>query len=290
MDGYIISTKNGSSICFGWLPSTTNKQGTKVYLNIYDLSPANDVLYPIGFGFHHSGVEVLGVEYSFASGAGIFEATPKLAPNARFRVSLEMGVFEGGPEELRKAISELRNEFGPDDYHLIRKNCNSFANALVWKLVGRSIPGYVNRLADIGYCCSLLLPKKFLDQAPVGDPNKKRDSNNNSSGGFQMFAPTGSRTATSKSSASHNNNSNTSSAFTGMGARLSGGSSLTSSSSASSSEGLFGQWMSSSGSASRQGSSSNNKSDDLKDRREKARMAALARLERNKNDAIQNQD
>jgi len=51
-----------------------------VVLNIYDLSPANDYLYPIGFGLHHSGVEILGVEYSFASGGGIFESRPKVAP------------------------------------------------------------------------------------------------------------------------------------------------------------------------------------------------------------------
>lgn len=42
--------------------------GTKVFLNVYDLAPANEFLYPVGFGFHHSGIEVLGSEYSFASG------------------------------------------------------------------------------------------------------------------------------------------------------------------------------------------------------------------------------
>ncbi len=33
-------------------------------------------------GLHHSGVEVLGREYSFASGGGIFDSTPKDAPGA----------------------------------------------------------------------------------------------------------------------------------------------------------------------------------------------------------------
>jgi hypothetical protein len=59
--------------------------GTLVILHIYDLSPANDYLYPVGLAIHHSGVEVLGVEYSFASGAGIFESsTPKIAPGMFF--------------------------------------------------------------------------------------------------------------------------------------------------------------------------------------------------------------
>jgi hypothetical protein len=54
-------------------------------LNVYDLSPANDYLHPIGFGLHHSGVEILGTEYTFASGAGIFNHSPQDAPGAKFR-------------------------------------------------------------------------------------------------------------------------------------------------------------------------------------------------------------
>ncbi len=79
--------------------------GTKVFLNIYDLSPANEYLHPIGFGIHHSGVEILGSEYSFASGGGIFQSAPKDAPGAKFRESMELGSFFGGISELNKAIS-----------------------------------------------------------------------------------------------------------------------------------------------------------------------------------------
>jgi PPPDE putative peptidase domain len=79
-------------------------QGTKVLLNIYDLSPANDALWMIGFGLHHSGVEISGTEYSFASGGGIFESTPKQASGAQFRVTVELGAYDGGQAELRKAL------------------------------------------------------------------------------------------------------------------------------------------------------------------------------------------
>ena len=44
-------------------------------------------LYPVGFGLHHSGVEIMGVEYSFSSGSGIFESDPKEAAGAKFRES-----------------------------------------------------------------------------------------------------------------------------------------------------------------------------------------------------------
>jgi hypothetical protein len=59
----------------------------------------------IGMGLHHSGVEILGREYSFASGGGIFDSSPKDAPGAKFRESIELGSFDGGSSELQSAIS-----------------------------------------------------------------------------------------------------------------------------------------------------------------------------------------
>ena len=216
-------------------------------MNIYDLAPANDFLWPVGFGLHHSGIEILGTEYSFASGGGIFESSPKDAPGARFRVSVELGAYDGGQAELQKALSELRDDFGPDDYNLIRKNCNHFANALSYRLLQRGIPAYVNRLADIGFCCSCLLPRSLIEHAPVGDP-----TGSSSSGGSGGWALTSSKKQTA------------SAAFTGSGARLGGGSSSVGGG------GLL--------SALHPGSST--RTDDLTDRREKARLAALARMER----------
>jgi hypothetical protein len=228
--------------------------GTKVFLNVYDLSPVNDYLYIAGLGLHHSGVEIMGSEYSFASGAGIFESSPKFAPGARFREQIDLGSFDGGQAELKKAISILRDDFGPDDYNLIRKNCNHFANALVRKLMNKAMPGHVNRLADIGMCCSCFLPKKLLENAPVGDPNA---SSSGGSSGFLVKA--GNRSSPPNSGAVQQ------ASFGGSGARLGG----TSTSSSSSSD-----------------TSSNQKSspDDLTDRREKARKAALLRLELNQQD------
>lgn len=220
--------------------------GTKVFLNVYDLAPANEYLYPIGCGFHHSGVEILGAEYSFASGAGVFDSTPKQAPGARFREQILMGVFDGGQGELKQALDELRDDFAPEEYNLIRKNCNHFSASLCWRLLGKRIPPHVNRLADLGVCCSCLLPRQLVENAPVGDPNA---SSSSGSSGF-LVKPGTRATNSSKTAAS---------AFSGQGNRL--GSSIASSSS----------WSAKSGSK---------KEDELTDRREKARKAALARLER----------
>ena len=236
---------------------------------MYDLSPANDYLYPIGFGLHHSGVEIMGVEYSFGSGSGIFEMPPKQAPNAKFRTQIELGSYDGGSKELNMALDDMRHgsgKFGPADYNLITNNCNHFANGLVWRLLRKTIPPHINRLADLGNCCSCLLPRQLLQQdAPVGGTT----SGSGLSGGRipnQSSMQRGSGSGVSSSIA-----------FTGKGQSLGGGSSTASTASSSSSSGLFSRLAGSSPGGSNPSSSTE---DGLKDRREKARMAALARLER----------
>mmetsp|Transcript_12610 Transcript_12610/g.21365 ORF Transcript_12610/g.21365 Transcript_12610/m.21365 type:complete len:245 (+) Transcript_12610:113-847(+) len=223
------------------------RMGTVVLLNVYDLSPANEYLYSMGMGLHHSGVEILGKEYSFASGGGVFDSTPKEAPGAKFRESIELGSFEGGSAEVSSAISDLRGDFGPDRYNLIKRNCNHFANALVWRLLRRTIPGHVNRLANIGQCCSCLLPKKLLEESPVG-PNS---GGGGSGGGFEVYGRD-----------SKKNDSISTPAFSGSGVTLG-------SQDSGSRVPLLGSWR----------GGGKKKDETLTDRREKARMAALARFE-----------
>lgn len=167
---------------------------------------------------------------------------------AKFRESIELGSFDGGSSELQSAISDLRDEFGPDRYNLIRRNCNHFANALVWRLLNRSIPGHVNRLADFGVCFSCILPKKLLEEAPVGGSS----SGEGSSSGFQVFGRPG-------GNSKKDDGASSTAVFSGSGHTLT-------------TEDKSSRW-------SLRGSSSNKKGDDsLTDRREKARMAALARM------------
>ena len=213
--------------------------GSKVILNIYDLAPgANNMLYVVGLGLHHSGVEIDGVEYSFAQGAGIFEQSPKVVPNAIFRESIDMGVLTDAPSSqvVRRALADLREDFHGDAYHLIRRNCNHFANAFCWVLLRKAIPAYVNRLAELGICCSCLLPKKLLEDSPVRAPGDTTNS------GFQKFGPT--RTVVYSS---------TQPVFSGSGLAL--------------------------GSSTSRNSTHRTAAEDLTDRRERARKAALARLD-----------
>lgn len=242
-------------------------------MNIYDLSPANEYLYAVGMGLHHSGIEIGGDEYSYGSGGGIFDGPPKFAPGAKFRCQVELGIFDGGTQELNKALDELRHNggFGRNDYNLIRRNCNHFCNALSWKLLRKPIPPYVNRLANIGECCSCLLPKTLLGDSPVGGS----DNNNN-----RMLVGVPSTVSMNRGGSSVN-------AFAGKGHSLGGPSNSTNStgggetsSSTSETTGLLSRWSSLTSKGSNAGVNSNHSIDDLTDRREKARIAALARLER----------
>jgi deubiquitinase DESI2 len=243
------------------------RMSTKVVVNVYDLSPMNDCLYSLGIGLHHSGVEIMGSEYSFASGAGIFEAPPRMAaPGAIFREQIEMGTFDGdGASELKRVLADMQAEFKANgDYNLIYKNCNHFANALCWRLLRKTVPAHVNRLSSIGAFCSCLLSRQLLENAPVGDPNNAANNNNNSeTKSFLMYAPPG------RSSTTNGASGNGTTVFSGAGARL-GGSSMTSTPSTTPIDRGGGSSSSSSGG-----------NIDLTDRRERARKAALARLEQN---------
>lgn len=220
------------------------KPAVTIYVNLYDLSPANElILHTIGLGLYHSGVEVLGSEYTFAASAGIFSHTPRDAgPQAKFRSQLTIGTFEGGPAEVQAAIRTLANaRFGPNDYNILQNNCNTFANALCYKLCGIALPAYVNRAADYGVFCKCLFPKEVLKGSPV--------NNNPDIGGPESTAQQTTSTTTTV-------------AFSGTGSKLGGasGSSTSTSSGGSSSTGHHDAVA-------------------LKDRRDKARLAALARLE-----------
>lgn len=265
---------------------------TKVLLNVYDLSPANDYLVVVGMGLHHSGVEILGREYSYGSGGGVFDGPPRTAPGARFRCQLDLGTFEGGMDRLHRALDELRHGggFGPDGYNLIRRNCNHFCNALVWQLARRTIPPHVNRLANIGECCSCLLPRQLLlGDSPVGGGSENASGNRASSVAGGAAPPGASMNRTGGAAA---DGGGSVIAFAGKGQSLGGtaGGGGGTSSSSSETTGLLSRWSTTSRASSTVSTGSISQSvDDLTDRREKARIAALARLERSQQQSPQQQ-
>ncbi|KAK4794520.1 hypothetical protein SAY86_012514 [Trapa natans] len=136
---------------------------TPVFLNIYDLTPANGYFYWAGLGIFHSGVEIYGVEYAFGAHdyptSGVFESDPQKCPGFKFRRSILIGTTSLGPMEVREFIERLAKSYYGDTYHLFVKNCNHFCDDMCYKLTGKRIPKWVNRLARIGSLCLCILPQ-----------------------------------------------------------------------------------------------------------------------------------
>ncbi|KAI4380438.1 hypothetical protein MLD38_006630 [Melastoma candidum] len=138
---------------------------TQVVLNVYDLTPINNYTFWVGFGIFHSGIEVHGKEYGFGAHdfpiSGVFEVEPRNCPGFLYRNSIQLGKINMPPSEFRSFIEAMASEYHGDTYHLISKNCNHFTDDISWRLTGRHIPGWVNRLARLGALCSCLLPESL---------------------------------------------------------------------------------------------------------------------------------
>lgn len=145
-----------------------------VFLNVYDLTPINGYMYWAGLGIYHTGVEVHGAEYAFGAhdfpASGVFEVEPRQCPGFKFRKSIFMGITYLDPREVREFMEQQSGNYYGDMYHLIIKNCNHFSDDICYKLTGKRIPKWVNRLARIGSVCSCVLPESLKATAVPKEP------------------------------------------------------------------------------------------------------------------------
>ncbi|XP_020691639.2 deSI-like protein At4g17486, partial [Dendrobium catenatum] len=139
--------------------------GTPVILNVYDLTPLNDYLYWCSLGIFHSGIEVHGSEYGFGAHdiptSGVFKFEPRNCPDFVYRCSILLGFTNMPPSAFRTFLESMVSEYYGDTYHLISKNCNHFTEDICFRLTGKHIPGWINRLARIGFMCNCLLPESL---------------------------------------------------------------------------------------------------------------------------------
>ncbi|CAN0872687.1 DeSI-like protein At4g17486 [Linum grandiflorum] len=170
--------KSATRFCLFGKARTTVSYGegkAPVYLNVYDLTPANGYVYWAGLGIFHSGVEVYGIEYAFGahdySTSGVFEVEPRQCPGFKFRRSIFVGTTSLDPNQVREFMEQHAANYHGDTYHLIVKNCNHFCKDVCHKLTGRPIPKWVNRLAQIGSVCNFILPESLKIAAVEHDPN-----------------------------------------------------------------------------------------------------------------------
>ncbi|CAI0558803.1 unnamed protein product [Linum tenue] len=173
-----LRSKSATRFCLFPKPRTATSYGqgkSPVYLNVYDLTPMNGYVYWAGLGIFHSGVEVHGVEYAFGAHdyptSGVFEVEPRQCPGFKFRRSIFVGTTSLDPMQVREFMEQHAAGYHGDTYHLIVKNCNHFCKDVCYKLTGRPIPKWVNRLAQIGSVCNCVLPESLKIEAVTHDPN-----------------------------------------------------------------------------------------------------------------------
>lgn len=138
-----------------------------VKLNVYDLSEQNNLLYWLGFGVFHTGVEIFGVEYAYGGhdyeASGVFVTEPKKPPGpVEFRESVIMGETDLLPQEVRQLVVKMGKGYKGNRYHLLQMNCNHFASDLCKNLTGKRAPSWVNRLAGLAVLCHCLLPATWV--------------------------------------------------------------------------------------------------------------------------------
>ncbi|CAA3022098.1 Hypothetical predicted protein [Olea europaea subsp. europaea] len=163
-------------------PTDHSPGNTSVYLNVYDLTPANGYVYWAGLGIFHSAVEVHGVEYAFGAhdypSSGVFEVEPRECPGFRFRKSIFIGTTSLDATQVRELIECQAANYNGDTYHLIAKNCNHFCKDICHKLTGKKIPKWVNRLAKLGSIFNCVLPEALKVTAVQGDPKSEACDDN----------------------------------------------------------------------------------------------------------------
>ena len=106
-------------------------------------------------GAYHSGLVVLGNEYSFGAHddhaeTGIYVCKPEMNPDYQFYDRVVMGRLRGSQQQI---LSIIRNHMEMEEWHgkrydLLENNCNHFASDLCWALLRRRPPDWINNTAD----------------------------------------------------------------------------------------------------------------------------------------------
>ncbi|KAJ0795635.1 putative glutamine synthetase [Helianthus annuus] len=95
-----------------------------------------------------------GVEYAFGAhdypSSSVFVVEPRQCPGFKFRRSILIGTTCLDPVQVREFMELNASNYHGDTYHLIVKNCNHYCNDICYRLTGKRIPGWVNRLAKLG--------------------------------------------------------------------------------------------------------------------------------------------
>ena len=159
-------------------------KGPEVKVHVYNLRPGKGhVNTKIGFGIFHSGIEVLGREWSFGGSltaspvdSGVFFLPPEMVlPKSQKYKTITLGYLPDGAthEVIALAVrTKMLKDWRAETYHVLNHNCNHFSEAFVDVLnstfnVSLVVPGWINRAARIA---DVLVPEKVLRQLTGATP------------------------------------------------------------------------------------------------------------------------
>jgi len=137
--------------------------GHEVWLHVYDLGPVTGhlnefVLRGANLGAFHCGVEVLSDEWSFQGFhdawddptlCGVVRNDPKMHPVFPFRESVPLGRSPLNEEAIDLILEGFMEAWPANSYHIVSRNCVSFAEELAAALaVPEAFPAWVRGAVD----------------------------------------------------------------------------------------------------------------------------------------------
>eukprot|EP00656_Telonema_subtile_P001679 TRINITY_DN1072_c0_g3_i1.p1 TRINITY_DN1072_c0_g3~~TRINITY_DN1072_c0_g3_i1.p1 ORF type:complete len:740 (-),score=193.22 TRINITY_DN1072_c0_g3_i1:55-2274(-) len=139
---------------------TRVKKRIDIKLTIYDLVGYNAQW--LGLGAFHSGVAFENEEWAYGKHdrdtTGVWKCRPRGATNFKYRCTIGMGQVFMSLRELHAILDQQKQLYPGNEYSLTSKNCNHFTESFCQALLGKSIPGWINRLANWGDAISGIIP------------------------------------------------------------------------------------------------------------------------------------
>ena len=79
-------------------------------------------------GFYHTGLELLGLEFTFCCGPGIVQHLPKMCEFADYLGTVELGNISITMAQLQEILTYMKEEggFRGDTYDVMERSCNTF--------------------------------------------------------------------------------------------------------------------------------------------------------------------
>jgi len=138
----------GPAVGLGGCRRDSIAAGSPVWLHVYDVDPYTGwmnraFLHGMSIGVYHAGVEIFQEEWAFQyfedtwedeSISGIMRCRPKQMAEFVYRESIFMGQTKLSAWEVDCIISSMHDEWPASSYHLTRRNCLTFAEALCSQL------------------------------------------------------------------------------------------------------------------------------------------------------------